>query len=207
MLPCGQFSPLPRQHRYSSHVRARPSQVRFSQEDLDVGIPGPVQLPTLGMDGAIDRLPRQRSSLNHARIAGRANTKPEGSSGLPSGRWEDHHDLHEIGDTKHSAFSSDEELRPGSSSQTTSEDVELDHIGLDDKLSDDEETGLTQGDRHKRSRRKRRHTLMDERVTVGAGVEKQGRILAEKSIVTRLLVNAVLIGLWLVMVPVRHEMS
>lgn len=158
----------------------------------------PFNSPTLGMDCAIDRLPRQRSSLNHARIAGRTNTKPEGSSGLLSGRWEGHDDVQEIGDTKHSAFSSDEEPRPGSSSQSTSEDVELDHIGLGDKLSDDEETGLTQGDRHKRSRRKRRHTLMDERVTVGAGVEKQERILGEKSIVTRLLVNAMLIGLWLV---------
>lgn len=187
----------------SSKGGARPSQDHSSKQDSNVDIPGPIQLPTLGMDGAAGRLPRQRSSLNHARTAGRTNTKTDGSSGLQPGRWDGHDDGHETGDTKHSTLSSDEELRSGSSSYTTSEDVELDHMVSGDGLSDDEETGLTKGDRRRRRRKKRRHTLMDERIAVGAEAEKQERKIADKSIATKLLVNAVLIGLWLVVCPTR----
>ena len=201
MVLCRESSPSTTPTSLSSNTGARPSQDRFSKQDSDVDIPSPIQLPALGMDDAADGLPRQRSSLNHARIAGRLYTKPEGSSGLPPGRWDGHDDIHEIGDPKHSALSSDEELRSGSSSYTTSDDVELDHMGLGDRLSDDEETGLTKGDRRRRRRRQRRHTLVDERIAVGADIEKQERALADKSIVTRLLVNAVLIGLWLVVSP------
>lgn len=161
------------------------------------------------MDGAIDGLPRQRSSLNHTRTAGRTHTNPEGSSGLLPGRPTDPDDVHETGDTKHFAFSSDEEHRSGSSSYTTSDDVELDQMVSRDGLSDDEETGLTKGDRRRRRRRKRRHTLMDERIAVGPEVKQQERSLADKSIATRLLVNAVLIGSWSVvrLVQTRDELT
>lgn len=148
------------------------------------------------MDGTVDGLPRHRSSLHQARTGSRTYTKPEESSVLLPGRRQGHDDIHETGDSKHSASSSDQEFRSGSSSHTTSEDVELDHMGSDDRLSDDEETGLTNGDRRRRRRRKRRHTLMDERIAVGVEVEKHERALADESIVTRLLVNALLIGLW-----------
>ena len=179
----------------------RPSQDRISKQNSGAGISGLARSPEIGMDGAADGLPRHRSSLNHARRAGRSNTKSERSSGLPSGRLEGHDNVHEADELKHSVFSSDEEPRSGSSSRTTSEDVELDRLASEDGLTDDEETGLTKGDRRRRRRRKRRHTLMDERIAEGAEPEKQERTLADKSIIGRLLVNAVLIGLWLVNPP------
>ena len=175
-----------------------PSQDRLSKQNSGAGIPGLSRSPELGMDGAADGPPRHRSSLNHARRAGRSNTKSERSSGLPPGRWEGHYNVHEAGELKHSAY---EEPRSDSSSRTTSEDVELDRMASEDGLTDDEETGLTKGDRRRRRRRKRRHALMDERIAEGAEPEKQERTLADKSIMGRLFVNAVLIGLWLVIPP------
>lgn len=139
--------------------------------------------------------------MNHTRTAGRTHTNPEGSSGLLPKGWAGPDDVHETADTKQSAFSSDEEHRSGSSSYTTGDDVELDQMASGDGLSDDEETGLTKGDRRRRRRRKRRHTLMDERIAVGPEVKQQERSVADKSIATRLLVNGVLIGLWLVIRP------
>jgi solute carrier family 35 protein C2 len=92
-------------------------------------------------------------------------------------------------------YSSDAE-RSGSESQSDSTDFELDDMSADG-LEDDEETGLTKGDRRRRRRRKRRNTLLDQRIVPTADTyTKEEKKLADQNLIRSMLINAVLIGLW-----------
>jgi solute carrier family 35 protein C2 len=66
----------------------------------------------------------------------------------------------------------------------------------DDDLHDDEETGLTRGERTKRQKRRRKNTLLDQRIAREKSVSPSDRKEAEKSIVWTLAVNCMLILLW-----------
>ncbi|KAH6644173.1 triose-phosphate transporter family-domain-containing protein [Boeremia exigua] len=82
--------------------------------------------------------------------------------------------------------------RDHSTSDSASDDMSAD--GLDD----DEETGLTRKVRRKNARRKRRNTLLDNRIVPDAPITftKEEKALADQSLYRSMLVNAVLILLW-----------
>lgn len=87
---------------------------------------------------------------------------------------------------------------PGSDDESSA-DVELASLSEEDEgLQDDEETGLTAGERKKRTRRKRRNTLMDQRVvpTGDVNITAAERKEADQSVIKRSLINGGLILLW-----------
>lgn len=86
----------------------------------------------------------------------------------------------------------EEENNPVSSGS----DWEMDDIRSDEGLEDDEETGLTIQDRQKRTRRKRRNTLADERVVPDSEISKEEERLATASFMRDAIINSILIGLW-----------
>lgn len=83
------------------------------------------------------------------------------------------------------------------SSVAESEELEMDYIPSDDDLNDDEETGLTARQRSERRRRRRRQRRqLDARIAGVKASRKDGRKLADKNVIKKLLINALLIGLW-----------
>lgn len=82
------------------------------------------------------------------------------------------------------------------SSRSTSEELELDDMASDDGPTDDEETGLTTSERHTRRKWKRRRNQLDARIGGDVKVTKLEEKLADQSVVKRLVINAILIGLW-----------
>lgn len=65
----------------------------------------------------------------------------------------------------------------------------------DEDLHDDEETGLTAKERKRKQRKKRRNTLLDQRIARdNVTVEEQKE--ADQTVARRLAVNGTLIGLW-----------
>ncbi|KAE8443023.1 hypothetical protein EG329_002417 [Mollisiaceae sp. DMI_Dod_QoI] len=81
------------------------------------------------------------------------------------------------------------------SDESTSEDMELDDLS-DDGLQDDEETGLTGKDKNQRKRRRRRNTLMDQRVAADVKISEEEKKEADQFVLKNLLLNGILIGLW-----------
>jgi solute carrier family 35 protein C2 len=79
--------------------------------------------------------------------------------------------------------------------ESTSEDMELDNLS-EDGLQDDEETGLTGKDRGRRKQRRRRNTLLDQRIAGDIKVTAEERKEADQNVLKQSLVNALLIGLW-----------
>ncbi|KAI0815852.1 triose-phosphate transporter family-domain-containing protein [Xylaria sp. FL0064] len=65
----------------------------------------------------------------------------------------------------------------------------------DEDLHDDEETGLTSKDKRRKRAKRRRSTRLDQRI-VRDNLTDEERKLADQSVIRRLAVNAVLIGLW-----------
>ncbi|KAI1328372.1 triose-phosphate transporter family-domain-containing protein [Xylariaceae sp. FL0255] len=65
----------------------------------------------------------------------------------------------------------------------------------DEDLHDDEETGLTKADRQRKQKKRRRNTRLDQRI-VKDKLSDEERRLADKNVIRKLAVNAVLIGLW-----------
>jgi solute carrier family 35 protein C2 len=82
-----------------------------------------------------------------------------------------------------------------SGSRSDSTDLELDDMSADG-LDDDEETGLTKKVRRKNARRKRRNTLLDQRVVPELSYTKEEKKLADQSLMRDMLVNVTLILLW-----------
>ena len=67
----------------------------------------------------------------------------------------------------------------------------------DEDLHDDEETGLTTKDKTRKQKKRRRNTLLDQRIVKGdKGIPNNEKKEADKSVARRLLINATLIGLW-----------
>ncbi|KAI0971449.1 triose-phosphate transporter family-domain-containing protein [Xylaria arbuscula] len=65
----------------------------------------------------------------------------------------------------------------------------------DEDLHDDEETGLTSKDKRRKQSKRRRSTRLDQRIARD-NLSDEERKQADQSVVRRLAVNAVLIGLW-----------
>ncbi|TVY84209.1 putative transporter [Lachnellula suecica] len=80
-------------------------------------------------------------------------------------------------------------------SKTASEDVELDDLS-DDGLQDDEETGLTGKDKGRRRQKRRRNTLLDQRIAGDIKITDEEKKEADQNVFKKSLVNGILIGLW-----------
>lgn len=65
----------------------------------------------------------------------------------------------------------------------------------DEDLHDDEETGLTAKERKRKQKKKRRNTMLDQRIARD-NISLEERKLADQTVVRKLFVNASLIGLW-----------
>lgn len=65
----------------------------------------------------------------------------------------------------------------------------------DEDLHDDEETGLTAKERKRKQRKKRRNTLLDQRIARD-NVTAEEKKEADQNVVRKLAVNGTLIGLW-----------
>lgn len=80
-----------------------------------------------------------------------------------------------------------------------SEDLdEMDFLSSDDDLHDDEETGLTVKQRRQRRRRRHQRQQLDARIAGGKAARHimGGLGMADRTVIKRLLVNAILISLW-----------
>ena len=97
---------------------------------------------------------------------------------------------------EHTNHSSDDGESSGFSSRTTSDDVELKSMSSDLDFTEDEEAGLTKKDLGRRKRRRRRNTLLKDRVIGAPSVSKQDHDSADRSVIKALLVNALLIASW-----------
>ena len=82
-------------------------------------------------------------------------------------------------------------------SKSTSDDLEMDNF-TDDGLQDDEETGLTGGNRGRRKDRKRRNTLLDHRIAGDSKISDEEKKQADQNVFKAGIVNAILIALWYV---------
>lgn len=85
--------------------------------------------------------------------------------------------------------------RSDSDSPSDSTDLQLDDMS-GDGLEDDEETGLTKGDRRRRRRRKRRNTLLDQRIVPEDTYTKEEKKMADQTLLRSMMINGVLICLW-----------
>lgn len=144
------------------------------------------------MEGMANGQTRRRSSLMDGIAAGRDKSRSDKKT-----QPRRHRKRHQGGideDDERKGFSDDGQTSDFSS-RSTSEDVELDDMPSDDGL-DGEETGLTKEDRRRKRRRKRRHTRMNERIAGDALGGREGKSLADQSVLKRSLINALLIGLW-----------
>ncbi|KAK5990937.1 putative transporter C22E12.01 [Cladobotryum mycophilum] len=66
----------------------------------------------------------------------------------------------------------------------------------DEDLHDDEETGLTNKERARRQKRRRRNTQLGQRIAREKSISVEERKEADKDVVKKLLINGVLILLW-----------
>lgn len=85
--------------------------------------------------------------------------------------------------------------RASDDERSTSEDVELEDLS-DDGLQDDEETGLTDKDKGRRRRKRRRNTLLDNRIAADLKITAEEKKEADQNVVKKSLINGLLIGLW-----------
>lgn len=79
---------------------------------------------------------------------------------------------------------------------STSDDVELNDMSEDDDLQDDEETGLTGKEKTRRKRKRRRNTLLDQRVVGDVQITAEEKKEADQNVIKKSLINGLLILLW-----------
>jgi solute carrier family 35 protein C2 len=136
----------------------------------------------------------EQAAQNHAR---RRSSSLAGATIPPTKHARKHRrrPSEHISEEGEEAYSSDAG-RSGSESLSDSTDFELDDMS-NDGLEDDEETGLTKGDRRRRRRRKRRNTLLDQRIVSTTDTyTKEEKKLADQNLLRSMLINGALIGLW-----------
>ncbi|KAI1493760.1 triose-phosphate transporter family-domain-containing protein [Biscogniauxia mediterranea] len=126
---------------------------------------------------------RRRSTLT----AGQSAPQPAGNSRTSRPRA---HSVKNSGDP--GAKISEESLGPGASSRP---DDRHDESYSDEDLHDDEETGLTKADRRRKRDKRRRNTRLDQRI-VRDRITDEERKEADQTMMRKLAINSVLIGLW-----------
>ena len=78
---------------------------------------------------------------------------------------------------------------------STSADMELKDVS-DDDVPDDEETGLTGTDKTRRKQKRRRNTLLDQRIVGDVEVTAEEKKVADQNVIKKSLINGLLIALW-----------
>lgn len=190
--PSADKFPLPTISTLSS-LSSSPGSRRASQDSA--GIASYVHPPTPDMDGSADGHRRRRGLLagknendgvdGKARGKHRSRRPCKGSCSGNAGV-----------ESEQEAYSSDEDHVSDFSSRSNSDDVELHRIASEDGLTDDEETGLTREDKRNRKRRKKKNTLLDQRIIGTGKVSKQDGNSADKNVLRASLINALLIASW-----------
>ncbi|POR31271.1 Putative transporter C22E12.01 [Tolypocladium paradoxum] len=89
-------------------------------------------------------------------------------------------------------FQDDDVTRPGDSAKDGSTRDSF----SDEDLHDDEETGLAHKDRSRRQKKRRRNTLLHNRIAREKNISEDERKEADKSVARRLAINGVFILLW-----------
>jgi len=117
---------------------------------------------------------RRRSTLLNAVDPGKGKSSQK-DRGIDEAKWED-----------------DDEPWSGDDSRSVSEELEDE----DDEGSEDEEAGLTGADRKQKHARRRRNTLLDQRIVGDSKLTAQEKKEADQNVAKNLLINGVLIGLW-----------
>jgi solute carrier family 35 protein C2 len=74
----------------------------------------------------------------------------------------------------------------------------MEDLTEDEGLQDDEETGLTGNDKERRRGRRRRNTLLDQRIASEVKITPEEKKEADQHVVKKILINGLLIGLWYV---------
>ncbi|KAI0996703.1 hypothetical protein K3495_g11480 [Podosphaera aphanis] len=160
-----------------------PAQTRnaaFVLPDAAAALAGPESLD-IPMELGKSNHRRRRSLMNYI-DAKKNSTKPNRKRG-------EHQNLNRRSENLDSA--NVEIIEEGN----TSEDVALSYLS-DDALPDDEETALTGRDKNKREQRKRRSTLLGQRIASDPLVTEDERKEADNHVVKKSLINILLIALW-----------
>lgn len=143
--------------------------------------------PTGPPIGGMEQSTRRRSSSITGTAA--ASASKQDRKHRSKRRRDDH--IAEEGEEDGAGHASD------SGSRSDSTDFELDDMSADG-LDDDEETGLTKKVRRKNAKRKRRNTLLDNRIVPDTGLTftKEEKAAADQSLYRSMLINVTLICLW-----------
>jgi hypothetical protein len=189
-------SPFPRPSLTRTRTKSR-SPERFRDDlcapDAAAALAG-VHTPDTKMDGAGQR--RRRSSLMNNLDTTSKSKRDTRSPKTPTKvgiRRDSVHEGLESGDRERLAG----ERQHSDEDRSASEDVELDDLSdEEDGLQDDEETGLTGKNKGRRKRKRRRNTLLDQRVAADVTITAEEKKEADQNVVKNLLINGLLIGLW-----------
>lgn len=73
---------------------------------------------------------------------------------------------------------------------------ELDSLLEDEGLNDDEETGLTEPERRRRQGKRRRNSMLGERIAGSSKITQEDKKEANQHFLKRIAINGLLIGLW-----------
>lgn len=173
----GGHSPLPARH--SSSLNSPSSSQDFAGGDSYV------HPPTPEMDGSADGRRRRRTLIGDEDESGDGNARRKfGSQRRRKGSSRDPH-------------GADSDESSDFSSRSASDDVELHHIVSEDEWTDDEETGLAKKDNRGRNRRRRKNTLLDQRIIRDSRTSKLDTAKsADRSVLWASFVNTLLIGSW-----------
>ena len=176
--------------RTNSRSPERPSDDLWAP-DAAAALAG-VQSPDTDMDGAGHR--RRRSSLmNSLDTSAKSKTKARSpKSPIKAGIGRDSRQEEPKTGDRERLIGEREHL----DDESTSEDVELDDLSEEEELQDDEETGLTGKHKDRRKRKRRRNTLLDQRVAANITITAEEKKEADQNVVKNLLINGFLIGLW-----------
>ena len=146
------------------------------------------------MDSAGDARRRKALLMKHAN--GSIADTLQAKSNLRRQRRKAPSGSRDLSGREHTNYSSDDGESSDFSSRTASDDVELKNLSSDLDFTEDEEAGLAKKDLGRRKRRRRRNTLLKDRVIGAPSVSKQDQDSADRSVIRALLINALLIASW-----------
>ncbi|CAG8960556.1 hypothetical protein HYFRA_00013379 [Hymenoscyphus fraxineus] len=180
-------SPISSQFPSSSLTRPPSDSTFAAQQNQDLQAPdaaialAAIQSPDQKMSDAQGH--RRRRSSVMSPIDGSSRGKARRTSGSPNGKDK----IREEPKASDSLLDED--------SKSTSEDLEMDNL-TDDGLQDDEETGLTGKDRGRRNSKRRRNTLLDQRIAGDVKITAEEKKQADQNVLKNMVINGILILLW-----------
>ena len=171
--------PPDQKERGSGHSRQESTASHTSLDSYD---------SALGNDADVDDLDLLNPEMDSAEIHRRKKAQMIASGGL-HGRKE-HEDVQPL--LPNEIKSRDSDFFP----TFRGEDMEMEDLGDEQGLSDDEETGLTKAEKRKRTGRRRTTTGLDARIGGNTMTAKQEQEIADKAVLRSLIINVILIGSW-----------